>query len=111
MITFKKLLERAIKENITVHTATKEQAKKFVNEISKRVCKQSDCVKTTMESHYDIFGADTCYFFGTTCVSTVNYPCFMVGSQWDARYEGCKIIEFSEIDFKDESLCLHLSNC
>lgn len=103
MITFNELLARARIEEIAVHTANEEQAKKFVNEISKKVYKQSDCVKTTMiESHYDIFGADTCYFFGTTSVFTINYPCFMVGSQWDARYEGCKIIEFSEIDFKEE---------
>ena len=102
MITFNELLQRAKSQNIAVHTSTKEQAKKFVNEISKKVYRRSDCVKTTMESHYDIFGADTCYLFGTTCVSTVNYPCFMVASQWDARYEGYAIVEFTNIDFKEE---------
>ena len=102
MITFNELLKIAKTEQVAVHTSTKDQAKKFVNEISKIVYKESGCVKTTMESHYDIFGADTCYLFGTTCVSTVNYPCFMVASQWDARYEGYVIIEFSDIDFKEE---------
>lgn len=101
MITFNELLQRAKSQNIAVHTSTKEQAKKFVNEISKKVYKQGDCAKTTMESHYDIFGADTCYLFGTTCVSTVNYPCFMVASQWDASYEGYAIVEFTDIDFEE----------
>lgn len=103
MITFNELLKLAKIENIAVHTSTKEQAKKFVNEISKKVYEQSGCVKTTMESHYDIFGEDTCYLFGTTCVSTVNYPCFMVASQWDARYEGYAIVEFKDVNFEEDN--------
>ena len=100
MMKFKELLERAENENMAVHPANESQALTLLSELDKKGYVWKADTKLTAASCYFFFGADTHYFFGIT-----NYPnCNRVkfGSLCDAKDEGCAIIEFGDIDFKEE---------
>jgi len=100
MIKFEKLLEKSKTENIAVHPANQSQALILLSELDKKGYVWKADTKLTAASCYFFFGADTHYFFGIT-----NYPnCNRVkfGSLCDAKDEGCAIIEFGNIDFKEE---------
>ena len=100
MITFNELLEKSKTENIAVHTANESQALTLLSELDKKGYVWKPDSKLTAASCYFFFGADTHYFFGIT-----NHPhCDRVkfGTLCDAKDEGCAIIEFTDIDFKEE---------
>jgi spore coat polysaccharide biosynthesis protein SpsF (cytidylyltransferase family) len=100
MITFEKLLKRKNSEEIVVHTATEEEAKKLLNELDKRGHIWFNGEKVITKTHYEVFKEDTCYDFGVSVQLCGNGVMF--GSISGAQKGGCKIIEFSEIDFEDK---------
>ena len=100
MITFTELLEKSKTENIAVHTANESQALTLLSELDKKGYMWKPDSKLTAASWFFFFKEDTHYFFGIT-----NYPnCNRVkfGSLCDAKDEGCALVEFTDIDFKEE---------
>ena len=95
MITFNKLLERAKSEKIVVHTPTEKQAITLLTELDKRGYKWESGMKLTSAICYEVEKENTCYHFGLdkeVCFSPLEF------------YQKCEctIIEFTDIDFKEE---------
>lgn len=97
MITFEKLLERAKTESeaIAVHTPTKEQAITLLSELDKNGFTWFRGKKLTTETNYEDERENTCYNFepnNKICYSPLEFY----------QDEGYTIIEFTDIDFKEE---------
>ena len=100
MITFEKLLERANSgEEIAVHTATEDQAAVLLNELDKRGYKWASGIKLTDATIYEKYREKTCYEFNGYSDSP---KAIMYGPLNGYQYDGCTIIEFSDINFKEE---------
>ena len=95
MITFNELLKRAKTEKVAIHTSTEEQAVVLLSKLNKRgyVWKgKYDLITTT---HFGCHEEDTCYALepnNIICYSSITWYQIM----------SYKIIEFSEIDFKEK---------
>ena len=95
MITFNELLERSKSEKIVVHTPTEEQAKALLTELDKKEYTWSSGYKLTTRTNYEVYKKeDTCY--NLELDKKVMYsPLSFYQS------ESYTIIEFSEIEFKE----------
>ena len=95
MITFKELLERVKTEEITIHTPTEEQAKTLLKALDERGYKWLRGEKLTTETWSEYDEEDTCYNFELD-------KKIMYGPLDWYQENNYTIIEFSEIDFKEE---------
>jgi len=96
MITFNELLERTENEKIAIHTPTEDQAKALLNELNKKGYKWSSREKLTTKTRYEYDEEDTCYNLEPN--NRICYSSFA----WYQRH-GYTIIEFSDIDFKENA--------
>lgn len=96
MITFEKLLERAESEKIAIHTATEDQAVTLLKELDKRGYTWGSEAKLTTETRHGYYKENTCYEFDPN-----NEVCYSPLSFYQEY--GYTIIEFSEIDFKENA--------
>ena len=94
-LLFSELLERAKSEKIVVHAPIEEQAKELLRSLDERRYVWASGVKLTAETWYGVLREDTCYNFGFN--KKVLY-----GSLKFYQKEGYTIIEFEDIDFKEE---------
>ena len=105
MITFNELLERAKTEKIEVHTPTEEQAKALLTELDKKGYKWIGGDKLTTRTNYDeVYKEDTCYVFGIDAYGRLLNKKVMYGSLKFYQETGYTVIEFSEIDFKENKI-------
>ena len=104
MITFKKLLERAKTEKIAIHTPTDEQAVTLLSELDKNGFTWLGGGKLTTQTEYEYYKENTCYDFGMSnypYMDKVAYsPLDWYQDDW-YQDEGYTIIEFNDIDFKE----------
>ena len=101
MITFTELLKRAETEKIAIHTPTEAQAKKLLKELNKRGYEWRTGTKLTDISRYGDEKENTCYSF-YYCYGRLLDKKVLYGSLDFYQEEGYTIIEFSEINFKEE---------
>ena len=99
MITFNELLKRAKSEKIAIHTPNEEQAKTLLAELDKKGYEWDSKDKLTTETYYGDFKQYTCYDFGTSNLDN-GVTCSPLD---DYQEEGFTIIEFSDIDFKEDA--------
>ena len=104
MITFTELLEKAKSEKIAVHTSNKEQAKKLLSELNKRGYEWLSGDKLTDVAYYEDFRENTCYVFSRDWDENVLDKQVKYGSLAFHQKHGYTIIEFSEIDFKENKI-------
>jgi hypothetical protein len=101
MITFEKLLERAKSEKIAVHTATEAQAKKLLKTLDEKGYEWLGGDKLTTKTHYEYAKKNTCYVFGIDADGDLLNKKVVYGSLKIHQEIGYTIIEFSNIDFKE----------
>ena len=96
MITFTDLLKRTKTEKIAIHTPTEEQAITLLTELDKRGYKWESGMKLNSAICYEVEKENTCYNFGLDkagCFSTLEFY----------QDRGYTIIEFTDIDFKENA--------
>ncbi len=101
-LSFSELLERSKSEKIAVHTPTEEQAKSLLKALYKR---EYECIsgnKLTTMTRYEVFKEKTCYAFGRDYLGEKLDKRVVCGSLKFHQVMGYKIIEFSDIDFKEK---------
>ena len=96
MITFNELLERAENEDIAIHTSNEEQAKTLLKALDEKKFRWNSGEKLTDRTYYEFDRENTCYTFNLN--KRVSY-CSLVWYQ----YKGYTIIEFKDIDFKENA--------
>ena len=102
MITFTELLKRAKSEQIAIHTPTEEQAKALLNELNKKGYKWASGNKLTTMTYYEDEKENTCYVFGIDACGDLLNKKVVFNSLDDAKKYDYAIIEFTDIDFKEE---------
>ena len=95
MIKFNELLERAKSQNIAIHTTTETQATTLLEALDKKGYKWNSGHKLTIDTLYETYKENTAYTFEPR--HKIAY-CSLI---WYQEYD-YTIIEFSEIDFKEE---------
>ena len=95
MITFSELLERAKSERVVVHTAAEDQATALLETLDKKGYKWNSGHKLTIDTLYETYKENTGYTFEPR--HKIAY-CSLI---WYQEYDYV-IIEFSDIDFKEE---------
>ena len=95
MITFTELLEIAKTEKIAIHTVMEAQAKKLLKALDKNGYTWNSGKKLTNRTYYEDFREFTCYNF------QLNNK-IMYGSLEFHQDNNYTIIEFTDIDFKEE---------
>lgn len=101
MITFTKLLKRAKREHIAIHTPTEKQAITLLTELDKRGYTWNSGRELTATTYYEDDGENTCYSF-YDCYGKLLDKKVMCCSLEFYQGRGYTIIEFSEIEFKKE---------
>ena len=100
MITFKELLKRAKNEAISIHTLTKKQAKTLLIKLDKKEYKWASGKKLTSMTYYEVYKENTCYSVESFIRPDCNIVVF--NSLDDAKKYDYAIIEFTDINFKEE---------
>ena len=95
-LSLNELLERAKSERIAIHTPTEKQAITLLSELVKRGFKWASGTKLSTETWYGIYKENTCYNFEPNKKITYSPLSFY-------RAINYSIIEFSEIDFKENA--------
>ena len=101
MIIFTELLERAKIEKIAIHTTTEEQAIKLLSELDKKGYEWDNGEKLTDKTYYGVFRENTCYNFTPDFRPILNKKIMYGPLDW-YQDEGYTIIEFKDINFKEE---------
>ena len=101
MITFKELLERAKSERIAIHTPTEEQAKALLKALDERGYEWISEEKLTDITCYEDEKENTCYTFYDCYGKLLDKKITYSPLDWH-QGEGYTIIEFKDIDFKEE---------
>ena len=102
MITFTELLERAKTEKLAIHTPTEAQAKKLLSELDERGYEWVNGEKLTDITRYEDEKENTCYVFGIDVFGNALDKKVVYESLKFHQENGYTVIEFSEIDFKEE---------
>ena len=96
MITFTELLERAKSDEIAIHTPTEDQAKTLLTELDKSGYVWKGKYDIITMTHYEDEKENTCYALepnNRICYSSITW--YQIVSY--------TIIEFSDIDFKENA--------
>ena len=96
MITFTESLERAKSKGIAIHTPTEKQAKALLKAFDEKGYKWTSGVKLTTKAFYEFEKENTCYNFEP------NKEVWYCALDW-YQYKGYTIIEFEDIDFKENA--------
>ena len=101
MITFNELLERAKSQNIAIHTTTETQATTLLEALDKKGYKWNSGTKLTDYSNFEVYEENTCYNF-SACTDGVLLNKKVMYGPLSLYQEHYTIIEFTDIDFKEE---------
>lgn len=101
MITFTKLLKKAKREHIAIHTPTEKQAITLLSELDKRGYTWNSGRKLTATTYYEDDEENTCYSF-YDCYGSLLDKKVMCSRLSSYQEKGYTIIEFTDIDFKEE---------
>jgi len=99
-LSFSELLERSKSEKIAVHTPTEEQAISLLNELDKKGFTWVSGEKLTDRALYKHYKEKTCYTFHDIYGKLLDKEIMYSPLDW-YQDEGYTIIEFSDIDFKE----------
>ena len=102
MITFKELLKRAENKKVAIHTPTKEQAKTLLKMLDEKGYTWLDGDKLTTETYYEKYEDRICYALGIDAYGNLLNKKVVFGLLEFYQDKDYTIIEFSEIDFKEE---------
>jgi len=95
MITLNELLKLAETKKVAIHTTTETQATTLLEALDKKGYKWNSGTKLTIETFYKNYEEKTAYTFER------RHKIAYCSLDW-YQNEGYTIIEFSEIDFKEE---------
>ena len=102
MITFTELLKRTKKEQIAIHTPTTEQAITLLKALDEKGYTWNSGDKLTTMTNYEDEKENTCYTFSRDCYGSILDKQVMYGSLEFHQENGYTIVEFTDIDFKEE---------
>jgi hypothetical protein len=101
MITFTELLKKADAEKIAIHTPTKKQAKTLLTELDKGGYMWLSGKELTATTRYEDYEENTCYDFYNDAGRLLDKK-VMFSPLSFYQNKSYTIIEFSDIDFKEE---------